>query len=391
MAIRIGYGVALLGAVTGCTVIPAPEGADVPDGGASGTPGSGATGGGGQSGSAGAAGGGGSSGMPPTGDWKNATSNLANIPSECGNVSFLSAKPDEDLLITVVAQKGLWESADGGQSWQALGDGAGSAVITNRMSWIAYDPADAKRFWESGIYNGGGVYETKDDGKTFAQLGDATHIDDVSVDFTDPARKVLLAGKHEAAQSVFRSEDGGGTWTNVGVSLPADGNCTFPLVIDAQTHLVGCWSKSAGIYRSTNAGQTWAQVSPEGGQGPALRASDHSLYWASSNDTGMVRSTDDGATWTEVVGAGVVRSMVPLELPDGRIATLSKDAVVASADHGTTWQPVSSQLPYGDASGVAYSVPQKAFFVWHFTCGFNGPVPVPADAIMRFDFDYTKG
>ena len=57
---------------------------------------------------------------------------------------------------------------------------------------------------------------------------------------------------------------------------------------------------------------------------------------------------------------------------------------------GSTWTTVTAALPYQDAVGLVYSAQQKAFFIWHQTCGFGGPVPVPADAIMRFDFDYTK-
>jgi hypothetical protein len=103
----------------------------------------------------------------------------------------------------------------------------------------------------------------------------------------------------------------------------------------------------------------------------------------------MTRSTDDGKTWVDVVGDGKITSDPPIELPDGRIATLSQSAVVLSADHGATWQPAATNLPYGDARGVVYSRQQKAFFVWHFSCG-NAPLPVPADAIMRAEFDYQS-
>ena len=33
--------------------------------------------------------------------------------------------------------------------------------------------------------------------------------------------------------------------------------------------------------------------------------------------------------------------------------------------------------------GVVYSRYRKAFYIWHFSCGFDPPPPVPADAIMR--------
>jgi hypothetical protein len=346
---------------------------------------------GGKGGSSGTGAGGSGAGGVPVGGWTNATGNLANMDSECGNLSHVSAKPDEDLLIAGVAQKGLWASSDGGKTWHALGTGGGSDSIVNRLSWIAYDPTDKQRFWESGIYNSGGVYQTTDDGTTFKQLGDVTHDDYVSVDFTDPNRQTLLAGGHEQSQTVHRSTNGGMTWNNVGAGLPANTNSSFPLVIDALTHLVGCAGYGGGppgIFRTTDGGAHWNQVSQSGGGTAPLLASDGSIYWASPQGHGMVRSTDQGKTWNDAVGNGVVDNIHPVELPDGRLATISYgfQKIVVSSDHGATWGAASTDLPYHDPSGLAYSAQQKAFFIWHFTCGFNGPVPVPADAIMRYDF-----
>ena len=142
-------------------------------------------------------------------DWVNVTSNLANVPSECGNLTILSAMPRSNTLIAGVAQQGLWTSTDAGASWQRLGTGEGSARIINRPSWISFDPAQPARFYESGIYNDGGAYATSDGGTTFAQLGTVSHNDFVSVDYTDPARKTLLAGGHEQAQMVWKSTDSG--------------------------------------------------------------------------------------------------------------------------------------------------------------------------------------
>ena len=328
----------------------------------------------------------------PPGAWINATANLANMPSECGNMTSVFAKPDEDMLVAGIAQKGLWASRDGGGSWQALGLSSGSATITNRPSSIVFDPQVSTRWWEAGIYNGGGVYETTDNGSTFVQLGDVVRCDAVSVDLSDPARKTLLAGGHEQSQTLYRSTDGGAMWKNVGGGLPANTNCTNPLVIDAQTHLVGCGGYGggpSGVYRTTDGGTTWSVVTTSGGALAPLRASDHSIYWASPNGLGLTRSTDDGQHWSDV-GKGVRNAAArPVELPDGRIATLGADSILVSADHGASWAPASAKLPYSDAVGLAYSSQRKAFFIWHFTCG-TGNIPVPADATMRFDFDYQK-
>jgi photosystem II stability/assembly factor-like uncharacterized protein len=311
-------------------------------------------------------------------------------------MSYLSSKPDEDLLIAGIAQKGLWASKNGGGMWTALGSGAGSATITNRTSSILYDPAHSMTFWESGIYNGGGVYQTTDDGVTLSQLGNVTHNDSVSADFTDPQRLTLLAGTHEQTNHLFRSTDGGKTWTDLGSKLPmtTSGFSSEVLVIDAQTHLVGTHTYNnsgtgLGVYRTTDGGQTWKQVFATAVGGTPLVMKDGSIYWSVGNNGGMVKSVDKGVTWAMTVGSGVLVTSAPVELPDGRIAALGPQAVMISADCGTSWHAATTSLPY-TPNGLTYSPYQKAFFVWHFDCigkAFPGD-PVPNDAVMRFAFDY---
>lgn len=172
------------------------------------------------------------------GAWVNATGNLAKMPSECGNLTILSAVPGSDVIIAGIARRGLWANKSGG-TWAHLGDGEGSATITNRPSWITYDPRNPSVFWESGIYNGGGIYQTTNGGHTFQQLGSLSHNDYVSVDFRDPERRTLLAGGHEQSRTVHVSVNGGQDWTNVGVNLPAGTNfSSSPLTINSQTYLV---------------------------------------------------------------------------------------------------------------------------------------------------------
>ena len=273
----------------------------------------------------------------PSGSWSNATSNLAGLGSECGNLSNLSSKPDEDLLIAGVAQQGLWGSTNGGASWSRLGMGSGSATITNRTSDITYDPAHPATFWESGIYNGVGVYRTTDDGTTLLAMGTVTHNDSISVDFTDPNRQTLLAGTHEQSGHLFRSANGGATWTDIGPMLPAGtGFATQALVIDAQTHLVGAYTYSntgsgLGIFRTTNGGQAWTQVFTSPVQGHPLVMPGGTIYWSVGNSGGLVQSSDKGATWQMTVGKNVLVTGSPVALPDGRIAALGSQAVMVSA------------------------------------------------------------
>jgi photosystem II stability/assembly factor-like uncharacterized protein len=319
----------------------------------------------------------------PAPQWINATGTLAGMPSECGNLTLVSAKPCSTSVIAGVAHGGLHATDDGGQSWAPLGTGAGSAVITNRPAAIVYDPEHPEVFWEAGIYNDGGVYRTDDGGLTFTQLGTFGHNDLVSVGFADPERKTLLAGGHEQKQRLMLSTDGGVEWTDVGPNLPADSHfSSAPLVVDASTFLLGAcgWGDgTCGIFRSTDTGASWAMVSDLPAYGEPRWASDGSIYWSLVYNGGVARSVDQGVTWTKPAeGLGGT----PVELPDGRILMLGGDHVVVSADGGGSWTPIGDPLPFA-AVGLAFSAQSKTLYVWHNDCG---EVVLP-DAIMSAGFD----
>ncbi len=369
-------------------------------GGSSGTGGTGGTSG--SSGSGGASGSGGSitykctdpapNVEAPPATWVNATGNLANMASECGNLGLVSANPCSNMVIAGVAKAGLWATEDGGKHWSKLGSGAGSDEITNRISAIVYDPEHPGTFWESGIYNGGGVYKTTNNGQTFEQLGDVTHNDSVSVDFSDPDRKTLLAGPHEATSKLFRSTDGGATWNDIGKSLPGNaGFCTATQVVSANNLLVGC--AGGGVFHSSD-GNAWTSVGSKGVIPQPLLASDGTIYWPGSQG-GISVSTDQGQHFTETADGntapGIVGSLYPAELPDGRIVIVGKDHLLISSDKGRTWKPIGEALPYpgggyDGARGPAYSARTKTFYVWRWGCGDT----VLPDAIMSAGFDYTK-
>ena len=310
--------------------------------------------------------------LPLRAQWVNVTGNLAGMPSECGNLCLLSVVPGQDRIIAGIAKRGLWQTSDGGANWTQLGQGAGSDPIVNRPSRILYDPTDPKIFWESGIYNSFGIYETIDGGQGFKHLGRAKHNDYVSVDFSDPRRRTLLAGGHEQSRTVWKSLDGGETWTNIGSTLPQGTKFSSnPLLIDATTYLVNAsgWGKgTGGVYRTTNAGATWTQASALEANGAPLVASDGSIYWHLMFDRGVIRSTDRGQTWTQVCGSGMLKGSSLIELPGGQLAGIAGKSVKVSADHGATWKPATDPTPVQPA-GVIYAPAQHAFFIWNWDCG----------------------
>jgi hypothetical protein len=325
----------------------------------------------------------------PSADWVNVTSTLAGMSSECGNLSHFSSNPKWDMLIAGVAKMGLWASGDGGDSWKSIGDYGDT--ITNRPSWIAYDPVDPYTFWESGIYNDGGVYQTTDNGYSFTMLGDVTHCDSVSIDFTDPARKFILAGPHEAMRKLWRSSNGGAAWEDIGQNLP--GGTAFSsqaFVLSAKESLVGIddWGGGmnavGGIYQSSDGGESYGQVSDAPVVNQPLVASDNALYWSKRGSGGLLKSVDRGMSWVEIADSTKVKALRPVELPDGRIVAVGPTTLMISADRGATWQPLGPPLPYAP-NGLSYSPFRKAFYISRSDCGSS----VPMDAIERLGFDYT--
>jgi photosystem II stability/assembly factor-like uncharacterized protein len=206
----------------------------------------------------------------------------------------------------------------------------------------------------------------------------------VSVDFTDPNRQTLLAGGHEQSQTIYRSTNGGQSWTNVGVNLPANTKfSTIPLVINSQTHLVNAQGYAdgiAGIFRTTNGGTSWQQVSPLGPPVAPLVTASGVIYWPFGG--GLLKSTNAGLSWTQV--GSNLHDITPVELPDGTLVSAAGNRLVSSTDGGSNWSALGPDLPYTPAS-LTYSPNRQAFFISHWDCG-NVVLP---DAIMKLDYSFS--
>ena len=321
------------------------------------------------------------------GRWVDVTGNLEGMTSVCGTTTYVTVRPDRDAVIAGVGGQGLWTAENGAAEWTALGQGGGSAKITNRPTAIVFDPADPRRFWESGIYEGLGAFETKDGGTTFNGL-DVQHSDQVSIDFSDVNRSTLLSGTHEQPD-VKKSTNGGKNWASTSAGLPPGvGSASYPLVLDANTYVLGTKAADgAGVFRTTDAGATWTKVHDGGVSGPPLIAkSDGKIYWLLSTGA-LISSGDGGATWTDAgtfATAGGNAGYL-LELSDGRLATLGTTNIVTSKDHGASWRTVGATLPFAPA-GIAYSPFRQTFYIWRSDCdGAVANSPVQANSIMRLD------
>ncbi len=269
---------------------------------------------------------------PPV--WVAATSGL---PHECGDGLRVWRRADS--LLASIAGSGLFISLNSGTSWTPLpAAGAGSA----EMRMLVQDPATATTFWIAGAE---GIFQTKDNGFRFVELGTFNDVRSLSVGITASGADTLLAVVG-TAPTLHRSVDDGATW--IPVLGPAGGGVVgHPLVLDAQSALLGT---STGVHRTANGGATWTQtfVHPSGVVGAPVRAANGTITWLLGNGGGVIRSTDAGGAWTAVPSTGVISptatSLVPL--PDGRLVTLGVSGqLIASADGGVTWVDFGPACP----------------------------------------------
>ena len=179
---------------------------------------------------------------------------------------------------------------------------------------------------------GNGMYKSIDAGRTWQHLGlrDAQQIASIIVDPKDPKRLFVAAQGHpygpNSERGIYRSLDGGKTWQKV---LYKDENVGgMDLLFDprnSQVIFASMWSSrrppwtigggydgpGSGLYKSTDGGNNWRQLSkglPGAAEGvarigPAISLSNPDRMYAWVNATtgsGIYRSDDAGDSWQRV-------------------------------------------------------------------------------------------
>ena len=221
--------------------------------------------------------------------------------------------------------------------------------------------------------SGGGIWKTDDAGRTWTSLldkGGSSAIGAIAVAPSNP--DIIYAGGGqpttrydiEAGRGVYKSTDGGRSWTDLGLSdtryigriwvSPTDPNI---VVVGAVGHFFGA-SDARGIYRSTDGGKTWSHpLAPGGFTGVNDVASDPGnprVLFASTWDarqwpwqsyfteisgpgSAVWRSDDQGATWYRLSGGG---------WPEGPLGRISL-AVSRKAGHARVYAVVDSAKSAG--------------------------------------------
>ena len=150
------------------------------------------------------------------------------------------------------------------------------------------------------------------------------------------------------APGIFRSDDGGQTWQNYLGGLPISSQPDIHqfLCLPSDTAVVLAVTTSV-LYRSTDGGHTWADLSPLGGvdgEDIAYYAPKDQLYYAQNGigtNPPIWRSEDRGAHWTQTgQGTSTVTLCTIAVSPDSTRMLLSgslNGVIDRSSDEGAHW------------------------------------------------------
>src|SRR5947208_561480 len=179
---------------------------------------------------------------------------------------------------------GVWKSTNGGNTWQPIFDSqpiasVGALAVAPSNPDIIYVGTGEADF-RSNLTYGNGVYKSTDGGKTWTNIGlrDSRHISRIMVDPHDPGIVLVAALGHaygpNPERGVFRSTDGGATWKKV-------------------------------LYKDDNTGAIDVQLDPDDPRTVyaalwSARRSPWSSYPPINGSGAIYRSKDTGANWTQV-------------------------------------------------------------------------------------------
>lgn len=254
--------------------------------------------------------GGGAGGLPDTPDYH----------------SLLVSPTDPERLV-LGTHEGLFESADGGRSWQKAtlaGQDAMNLAQTEDVVWAAGHDVLARST------DGGATWE---DVRPAGLPGLDVH--GFAVDPRNP--RTLYAAV--AGQGLFRSRDGGRSFSLVSSEV-GPGVMAMAVMPDGRV-LAG--DMQQGLFESRDEGRTWRLGLQAGLMGLAVNPKDPTRVLATGS--GILVSSDGGREWIQVLdpdeGSGPV-AWSPSD-PDVAYVVGFDRALYRTSDGGQTWNPVGGE------------------------------------------------
>jgi len=218
-------------------------------------------------------------------------------------IGKLAISPNGDIFAVTPAAIGgglFLRSTDNGRTW---GDHIGpnganiSAIAFNHNQELFI----GSRITDESL---GGIYKSSDNGETWAKLNLPDSISLGAIAFPEP--EAILVGV--SRYGFFRSNDDGTSWRRISSGIAGEGRYTSitNIVIHPVTGVFFAIADGLGIYRSTNAGESWQLTNAPLGDIISIIIGSSGYLYASSanvvpnNEQGVVVSKDNGETWTAV-------------------------------------------------------------------------------------------
>lgn len=226
---------------------------------------------------------------------------------------------------------GVWQTTDGGLIWENISDGSFRRASVGAIAVSTADPnviyvGMGETTIRSNVSHGDGVYRSTDKGQTWTHLGleDTRHIARVRIHPQNPDLVYVAALGHahgpHPARGIYRTRDGGKSWEHIlfrsenagAIDLSMDPH--NPRVLYAAfwearrlPHTLISGGEGSGIFKSTDGGDTWSEISrrpglPQGLLGKigiVASPARAGRVWAivEAEDSAVFRSDDGGEHW----------------------------------------------------------------------------------------------
>ena len=247
------------------------------------------------------------------------------------------------------AGAGVWETRDGGSNWTQRITGGQMPFCVR----VRFDPHDNNRIFAVGS----GVWRSTDGGATWLVRDQGTFTD---IDFVLTVADRMFT--YEMGTGARTSTNGGSSFSSLGAfpGSPVLGRGAIA-VAPTNYNILYCAvageypdATMQGVYRSTNGGSTWTDVSPAtnymGKQGWYDNVIDISHFDSNIVLAGAVqlmRTTNGGTTWTQATDPDLhVDYHVIRWSPDGTKVYAGNDGGwMLSSDQGVNWSSTTNVVP----------------------------------------------
>lgn len=277
---------------------------------------------------------------------------------EGGNVNVLAVHPTNHDVLYAGTDGGLFKSLDAGASWTSSSSGLSPrALAVNALQFKPGSP--------SILYAGtpAGFFRSTDDGANWSGGPLPPGYGEVRAIAVHPSIPNAIYAL--TPYYLLKSSDSGLTWVDISAGLPTASVNLLSITIDpqnAQRLFVGSYGK--GIFRSSNGGGSWTPVNSgladygngnfAGASMLAVDPANSSRVFASMND-GLYRTLDAGASWNRIISGGV--ELVKYSENALYAGYATSFGLLKSLDGGGTFQQLATGFPSNTSVRDVAAVP----------------------------------